>query len=112
MVEQHAHGFSEAIGTLRTKMVHDLIEHAMVVLVGVGHFGFVLFAKTSKPIWPAPAIPDLELQNSWYTGRGTSFPHLGTSFPHLGASFPHLGTSFPHLGMSFPHLGTSFPRLG
>ena len=30
----------------------------MVVLVGVGHFGFVLFAKTSKPIWPAPATPD------------------------------------------------------
>jgi hypothetical protein len=27
----------------------------MVVLVGVGHFGFVLFAKASKPIWPAPA---------------------------------------------------------
>src|SRR5215218_3247011 len=57
MVEQHAHGFGEAIGALRTNMVHDLIEQAMVVLVGVDHFGFVLFAKASKPIWPAPATP-------------------------------------------------------
>src|SRR6186997_2697487 len=69
MVEQHAHGFSEAIGTLRTKLVHDLIEQAMVVLVGVGHFGFVLFAKASKPIWPAPATRS-ELQKVFYTGSG------------------------------------------
>jgi hypothetical protein len=26
-------------------------------LVGVGHFGFVLFAKTSRPIWPTPVTP-------------------------------------------------------
>lgn len=38
-------------------MIHDLVQEAMVVLVGVGHFGFVLFAKASKPIWPAPANP-------------------------------------------------------
>jgi hypothetical protein len=45
-------------------MVHDLVEQAMVVLVGVGHFGFVLFAKTSKPIWPAPATLDPIFQTS------------------------------------------------
>jgi hypothetical protein len=58
-------------------MVHDLVEDAMVVLVGVGHFGFVLFAKASKPIWPAPATPDpisrtfsarSYLQKDFYTG--------------------------------------------
>src|SRR3954462_2125173 len=58
MIEQQAHRLSEAIGAILTKMLHDLIEQARFVSVGVGHFGFVLFAKTSKPIWPAPATPD------------------------------------------------------
>src|SRR5215204_1079775 len=76
MVEQHAHGFGEAIGALRTNMVHDLIEQAMVVLVGVGHFGFVLFAKTSKPIWPAPATPDPISQPFYATASATLRPTL------------------------------------
>src|SRR6478609_6523401 len=58
MIEQQAHRLSEAIGAILTKMLHDLIEQARFVSVGVGHFGIVLFAKTSKPIWPAPATPD------------------------------------------------------
>jgi hypothetical protein len=53
VVEQHAHGFGEAVGALRAKMVHDLVEQAMVA-VGLGHFWVVLFAKTNKPIWPSP----------------------------------------------------------
>src|SRR5215218_7202913 len=76
MVEQHAHGFGEAIGALRTNMVHDLIEQAMVVLVGVGHFGFVLFAKTSKPIWPAPATSDPISQPFYATASATLRPTL------------------------------------
>jgi len=41
----------------------------------VGHFGFVLFAKASKPIWPAPATARFDfsaekskLQKEFYTG--------------------------------------------
>jgi len=51
-------------------------------LVGVGHFGFVLFAKTSRPIWPTLVTPSdftffplrfkkakSELQKNRYTGE-------------------------------------------
>jgi hypothetical protein len=54
-----------------------------MLLVGVGHFGFVLFAKTSRPIWPAPVTPSdfaffplrskkakSKLQKDCYTGIG------------------------------------------
>jgi hypothetical protein len=53
-----------------------------MLLVGVGHFGFVLFAKTSRPIWPTPVTPSdfaffplrskkakSELQKDCYTGN-------------------------------------------
>jgi hypothetical protein len=63
-------------------MVHDLIEQAMVVLVGVGHFGFVLFAKASKPIWPAPAT-DPNYRTGRYTGTSPASPLSIPSFPRV-----------------------------
>jgi hypothetical protein len=60
-----------------------------MLLVGVGHFGFVLFAKTSRPIWPTPVTPSdfaffplrskkakPDLQKDCYTGKVN--PHSDT----------------------------------
>jgi hypothetical protein len=71
MVEQNAHGLSEAVRALGANEVYDLIERVRVAL-GMGHFGAFCLPKPNKPMWPIP-VTSLRLgrilQNVRYTAN-------------------------------------------
>src|SRR5829696_1345520 len=54
MVEQHAHGFGEAIGALRTNMVHDLLSRLWSSWVTLGLFCLPKPASRFGPPLPPP----------------------------------------------------------